>query len=147
VQGKVSERTETPLMATLVAAINSGLFALLLDLEALAELVSVGSLFCFLLVNAACVWRRYAYLHSPQLDANAQSLGSPDHTSKLSRAGDTTVRSSGELAAAIEDANEVAMLWNDRDHDHAPDKVCLLCALEFLLPPLVDEELYPCVDN
>lgn len=64
-QGVVNERTNTPLTATLVTGLAAGFFALLLDLEVLADLVSVGSLVCFLLVNAACVWRRYAWVGKP----------------------------------------------------------------------------------
>lgn len=88
----VSEKTETPLVATFMAAVASGLFALLLDLEALAELVSVGSLVCFLLVNAACVWRRYAV---PVAGEQSPAPGQSD----LSAEGGTY---STGLAAAME---------------------------------------------
>lgn len=59
-QAALSERTRTPLVATALTVVTSGVCALLVDLEVLADLVSVGILSCFLLVAAACIWRRYA---------------------------------------------------------------------------------------
>lgn len=59
-QGSVDARTQTPLVATALTVVTSGAAALLVDLEALADLVSVGILACFLLVAAATLWRRYA---------------------------------------------------------------------------------------
>ena len=56
------ERTGTPILATAVTAVAAGLFALLVDLEALADLVSVGALTVFFLVSLACLWRRYVPL-------------------------------------------------------------------------------------
>eukprot|EP00892_Ulva_mutabilis_P003914 jgi/Ulvmu1/1895/UM012_0053.1 len=58
--GSISERTQTPLVATALAVATSGACGLVVDLEVLADLVSAGLLTCFLLVAAACLWRRYA---------------------------------------------------------------------------------------
>ena len=38
---------------------GAGVLALLVDLETLAELVSVGTLFVFFCVSAGLIWRRY----------------------------------------------------------------------------------------
>jgi amino acid transporter len=66
VQAHVHERTATPLLATVITAVTAGLFALLVDLEALADLVSIGALTVFFLVALACLWRRYVpHGHAP----------------------------------------------------------------------------------
>ncbi|KAK9811336.1 hypothetical protein WJX72_002052 [[Myrmecia] bisecta] len=49
----------TPVNATLLTGVTAGLLALLVDLEALAELVSIGTLFVFCMVSAGGLWRRY----------------------------------------------------------------------------------------
>lgn len=58
-QARVSERTATPLAATAISALTAGAFAVAVDLEALSDLVSVGTLSVFLMVALASLWRRY----------------------------------------------------------------------------------------
>lgn len=58
-QARVSQRTATPTIATVISAATAGIFALTVDLEALADLVSVGTLSVFFMVSLACLWRRY----------------------------------------------------------------------------------------
>ncbi len=41
------------------AGTGAGVLALLVDLEVLAELVSIGTLFVFCMVAAGVLWRRY----------------------------------------------------------------------------------------
>jgi amino acid transporter len=55
----VHDRTGTPIVATIITAATAGFFALFVDLEALADLVSVGALSAFFLVSLACLWRRF----------------------------------------------------------------------------------------
>jgi basic amino acid/polyamine antiporter, APA family len=54
----VWERTRTPAMLTLVFAIPIAALAAFVPLEKIAELVNIGTLFAFLLVNIAVVWLR-----------------------------------------------------------------------------------------
>lgn len=61
-QGKVSTHTHTPLAATAATAVSVGLIAVVVDLEALADLVSIGALAVFYTVAVACIYRRYACL-------------------------------------------------------------------------------------
>jgi basic amino acid/polyamine antiporter, APA family len=58
-QARVSPQTATPIIATVISALTAGIFALTVDLEALADLVSVGTLSVFLMVSLACLWRRF----------------------------------------------------------------------------------------
>jgi basic amino acid/polyamine antiporter, APA family len=55
---RVWERTKTPALATLVFAIPIALIAALLPLSEIAELVNIGTLFAFLIVNLAVIWLR-----------------------------------------------------------------------------------------
>ncbi|CAG9462064.1 unnamed protein product [Pedinophyceae sp. YPF-701] len=66
VMARVSERTHAPVHATAVAGGLSGLLALCVDIEVLAELVSVGTLFVFFCVSGGVLMRRY---HDPKGDA------------------------------------------------------------------------------
>lgn len=72
VQASVHPRTQTPLVATALTVATSGVCALLVDLEVLADLVSVGILVCFLLVCAAAIWRRYTPPHAEFVGRDAQ---------------------------------------------------------------------------
>ena len=54
---EVSPRFGTPVKATLVSGGVAGVLALLLDIEVLADLVSIGTLFVFFAVCAAVVFR------------------------------------------------------------------------------------------
>ena len=99
----MNDKTKTPLAATLITGVSAGLLALLLDLEILADLVSVGSLVCFLLVNAACVWRRYACQSTPEHSAGSL-FGAADRLDHFvpSGSGFSGMRDAGGLAAAME---------------------------------------------
>jgi basic amino acid/polyamine antiporter, APA family len=55
---RIWERTKTPALATLVFAIPIALIAALLPLSEIAELVNIGTLFAFLIVNLAVIWLR-----------------------------------------------------------------------------------------
>jgi APA family basic amino acid/polyamine antiporter len=55
---RVWERTKTPALATFVFAIPIALIAALLPLSEIAELVNIGTLFAFLIVNLAVIWLR-----------------------------------------------------------------------------------------
>ena len=57
--GRVSARTQTPVVATAVTAMGAGLLALLFDLDVLSELVSLGTLAVYALVCMAVLVRRY----------------------------------------------------------------------------------------
>jgi APA family basic amino acid/polyamine antiporter len=54
----VWERTRTPVIITLVFAIPVAALAAFVPLEKIAELVNIGTLFAFLLVNVAVIWLR-----------------------------------------------------------------------------------------
>jgi basic amino acid/polyamine antiporter, APA family len=54
----VWERTRTPVVLTLVFAVPIALLAALVPLTEIAELVNIGTLFAFLVVNVAVVWLR-----------------------------------------------------------------------------------------
>ena len=58
-QALVHERTNTPINATIVTACSAGLLALLLNVELLATLVSIGTLVTFFLVCCGVLFRRY----------------------------------------------------------------------------------------
>jgi APA family basic amino acid/polyamine antiporter len=55
----VSPRTGTPAFATLLTGAASAALAFVLDIGVLAELVSIGTLYVFLLVCAGVLFRRY----------------------------------------------------------------------------------------
>jgi basic amino acid/polyamine antiporter, APA family len=57
---RVWERTRTPALLTLLFAIPIALIAALLPLSEIAELVNIGTLFAFLIVNLAVIWLRRA---------------------------------------------------------------------------------------
>jgi APA family basic amino acid/polyamine antiporter len=57
---RVWERTRTPALLTLLFAIPIALIAALLPLSEIAELVNIGTLFAFLIVNLAVIWQRRA---------------------------------------------------------------------------------------
>jgi basic amino acid/polyamine antiporter, APA family len=54
----VWERTKTPALLTLLFAIPIALIAAFLPLSEIAELVNIGTLFAFLIVNLAVIWLR-----------------------------------------------------------------------------------------
>eukprot|EP00803_Ostreobium_quekettii_P002448 evm.model.scf_342.5 EVM.evm.TU.scf_342.5 scf_342:75505-80732(+) len=56
---KVHNKHKTPLNATIVTGIVSGLPALFLNIDFLAKMVSMGTLFVLCMVNVGVVWRRY----------------------------------------------------------------------------------------
>ena len=55
---RVWERTKTPALLTLLFAIPIALIAAFLPLSEIAELVNIGTLFAFLIVNLAVIWLR-----------------------------------------------------------------------------------------
>lgn len=122
----MNDKTKTPLAATLITGVTAGLFALLLDLEVLADLVSVGSLVCFLLVNAACVWRRYAYQSAPEHAAGSLS-GAADRLDQSvpSGSGFSGMHDTGGLAAAMEPRSVPKV----RHHQKVSGEVCCLFPL------------------
>lgn len=69
-------------MATALTVVTSGACALLVDLEVLADLVSVGILSAFLFVATACIWRRYAGTGV----GNASSWGLAAHVAAIAAA-------------------------------------------------------------
>jgi APA family basic amino acid/polyamine antiporter len=56
--GTVWERTRTPALLTLVFAVPIALLAAFVPLKEIAELVNIGTLFAFLIVNVAVIWLR-----------------------------------------------------------------------------------------
>lgn len=64
---QVHETRGTPVFATAVTAVTAGLLSFLFDIEILAELVSIGTLFVFACVCAAVLWRRYRVEERPAL--------------------------------------------------------------------------------
>jgi APA family basic amino acid/polyamine antiporter len=56
---EVSERTGTPIYATLLTGSMAAALAFVLDIGVLAELVSIGTLYVFLTVNAGTLYNRY----------------------------------------------------------------------------------------
>jgi basic amino acid/polyamine antiporter, APA family len=55
---EVWERTRTPVILTLVFAVPASLLAAFVPLSDIAELVNIGTLFAFLIVNIAVIWLR-----------------------------------------------------------------------------------------
>ncbi|KAK9813513.1 hypothetical protein WJX73_003694 [Symbiochloris irregularis] len=72
---QVHPKRLTPVNATLVTGICSGLPALLVDLESLAELVSIGTLFVFFTLSAAVLWRRHCEASGPSMNLIFSMLG------------------------------------------------------------------------
>jgi basic amino acid/polyamine antiporter, APA family len=56
--GTVWEKTRTPVVLTLVFAIPVALLAAFVPLKEIAELVNIGTLFAFFIVNIAVIWLR-----------------------------------------------------------------------------------------
>ena len=54
----VWEKTRTPVILTLVFAIPIAVLAALVPLKEIAELVNIGTLFAFFIVNIAVIWLR-----------------------------------------------------------------------------------------
>ena len=57
--GKVDAKRGTPVNASIVTGVSAGLMAFLVDIDALAQLVSIGTLCVFSFVCSACLARRY----------------------------------------------------------------------------------------
>jgi APA family basic amino acid/polyamine antiporter len=55
---KVWERTKTPVLLTLVFAVPVACIAAFVPLTEIAELVNIGTLFAFMIVNLAVIWLR-----------------------------------------------------------------------------------------
>ena len=73
----MNESTATPINATILTATLTSFLALLVDLDILADLVSIGTLFVFLMVSLACLWKRYQTRDQPvrmSLTAKTASL-------------------------------------------------------------------------
>ena len=58
--GTVWEKTRTPVILTLVFAIPIAILAAFVPLKEIAELVNIGTLFAFLIVNVAVIWLRHS---------------------------------------------------------------------------------------
>jgi APA family basic amino acid/polyamine antiporter len=56
----VWEKTRTPVILTLVFAIPIAILAAFVPLKEIAELVNIGTLFAFLIVNVAVIWLRHS---------------------------------------------------------------------------------------
>jgi basic amino acid/polyamine antiporter, APA family len=57
---RVSERTGTPILVTATFGVLIAILAALVPLTTIAELVNIGTLFAFLLVNIGVIWLRYS---------------------------------------------------------------------------------------
>jgi APA family basic amino acid/polyamine antiporter len=55
----VWERTRTPVILTVVFAVPVALLAAFVPLTEIAELVNIGTLFAFFVVNIAVIWLRF----------------------------------------------------------------------------------------
>ena len=66
--GYVHPKTQTPLFAIIFCSLISSLMALLIDLEFLVELLSIGTLLCFIIVSASVVILRYQPVASCQFE-------------------------------------------------------------------------------
>jgi APA family basic amino acid/polyamine antiporter len=58
--GTVWEKTRTPVILTLVFAIPIAILAAFVPLKEIAQLVNIGTLFAFLIVNVAVIWLRHS---------------------------------------------------------------------------------------
>ena len=56
--GAIWEKTRTPVVLTLVFAIPVAILAAFVPLKKIAELVNIGTLFAFFIVNIAVIWLR-----------------------------------------------------------------------------------------
>ena len=75
----VWEKTRTPVILTLVFAIPIAVLAALVPLKEIAELVNIGTLFAFLIVNIAVIWAAaHEARHGARLPGTAGARGS-DH--------------------------------------------------------------------
>ncbi|MEW5312473.1 MAG: hypothetical protein WDW38_004106 [Sanguina aurantia] len=63
---RVNPATGTPINAQLVTCVTAGFLALFLDLELLAELVSIGTLVVFAMVCSGVLFRRYTLRGQPE---------------------------------------------------------------------------------
>ena len=64
-----------PAQRACVLVSSAGLLALLVDLESLAELVSIGTLFVFFMVSAAVLWSRHFDSQGPRLGLVMRLVG------------------------------------------------------------------------
>jgi basic amino acid/polyamine antiporter, APA family len=55
---RIWDRTQVPVILTLLFAVPIGLIAAFLPLSEIAKLVNIGTLFAFLIVNLAVIWLR-----------------------------------------------------------------------------------------
>lgn len=56
---QVNSSTKTPVNAIILTICTSALFAFLVEISVLSELVSIGTLFVFFMVSNAVLWRKY----------------------------------------------------------------------------------------
>ncbi len=72
--GRIWERTRTPVILTLVFAIPIAILAAFVPLAEIAELVNIGTLFAFFIVNVAVIWLRRT---KPDLERGFRVPGVP----------------------------------------------------------------------
>lgn len=63
----MNEKTKIPVNATILSCIIASIPALIFNIEILASMVSMGTLFVLFLVCLAYIWRRYAYQKTDDL--------------------------------------------------------------------------------
>ncbi|GJP49301.1 hypothetical protein CLOM_g8527 [Closterium sp. NIES-68] len=141
----VSPVTRTPLVATVVLGIATGVIALLVDLETLASMVSIGTLLIFLMVALALLLHRYhprvllpapASHHTrvalpapPSYHPRAVLPSPPPHTTNPGSvvggaAADTEADEGAEEPTAADDqAPLVANGFHSQPHDSSPQEL------------------------
>jgi amino acid transporter len=100
--GHVNPRFHTPLRATMFCGLFAAVMALIFDITALADMMSIGTLFSYTLVATSVLILRYQAADDDRAEADAESVVTSSNSNALSAASEDKGSSESLLASSDE---------------------------------------------